>query len=194
VAKQTTEDVIRDLRAQATAAFPPDPGTPAAGPPNYGTDGRIGYLLKLSQAVENRVQYETGWIGQRMTWLVVSQSFLFGAFATASAQTQNELLIFLKWLIASVALVQVTFAYLAIRAAKCVGADLLRLRSVIDAGIQQQPGLDAWPILGLVRSGMSRGSIWQGSSASHVIPISLLLSWIAVLGALVFRWWVFGER
>jgi hypothetical protein len=180
------EDPLHDLRQQAAVAFPPEAPPPVSGLPNYGPDGRLAYLLKLSQAIESRIAYETGWIGQRMTWLVVSQSFLFGAFVSAAAHDTVRFLVFFKWLLALIGLVIATFAYLAIRAAKWVGSDLLTLRSLVDIAIQEQPGLATWPVLGLVRTGLSQGSVRQGSLASHVIPISLIAAWpIAAVIALI---------
>jgi hypothetical protein len=40
-------------------------------------------------AISSEIQHEDDLIGQRTTWLVMSQSFLFGAFATLIGQMNN---------------------------------------------------------------------------------------------------------
>jgi len=173
------DDAVTVAIERACALFPPPPNTGA----NPYTEPRVEYLLKLSQLIEGRIVFEASWIGQRMSWLIISQSFLFGAFATAAAHPEISLLTFAKWLIPVIAGIQVVFTYIAIVAAKEVGVELARMRGVVDAAIKGLlPGVrDGWTILGVERFGRASGTYWRGGLAGDVIPITLLVAWATLL-------------
>jgi len=44
------------------------------------------FLIAKLNAIASQIMHEDGLIGQRMTWLVMGQSFLFAAFASFIAQ------------------------------------------------------------------------------------------------------------
>lgn len=154
----------------------------------YGTKGRTEFILALSQHHEARVAFESGWISQRMTWLVISQSFLFSAFAV-STSTQNVLHVVLRWLIVVIALIQVINAHASIRAAKKINRRLAPLRGTLDAAIKglgcEIPALLQWTILGETRFGAIKDTFPEGGRASRFIPITLIAAWAILLAALV---------
>lgn len=146
---------------------------------------RIKYLIDASNLLNTKQSFEAGWVGQRMSWLVISQSFLFSAFATAS-QRDLAILIVLKWLVPVLGLVQATATRLSIQSASRVDSELYKTRSLLDVGLRlYAPGLHKLPPLGDVRSGRLYRSRGRGALSSRVIPSSLVFAWTLILIALV---------
>ena len=79
---------------------------------------KINFLFRLLDAHEKRIEFESGWIGHRITWLVGAQSFLFAAFAIAMDSENKTLGFALLWIVAVSALIQSLFAYISILGAK----------------------------------------------------------------------------
>lgn len=157
-------------------------------------------LCYLGELIESKVAHEISLIRHRMTWLVVSASFLFGAFAailTHSANaaaaatnavtsqpgvqvspTATRLLVLLPFL----GVLLVVFVLPSLWAARAVMRALSTPRASIEAKLQKLTSDLELPILG---SGKSRGKLWWTSTCGDVsllgVPVLLFLAWGAVL-------------
>lgn len=158
-------------------------------PPDADYDSpRLRYLIDASNLIVSRQSFEAGWVGQRMSWLVISQSFLFNAFAAAASQHTIAALILLKWLVPLIGLAQATATRISIAAATVVDGELYKTRSLLDVALRQHaPGMHRLPPLGDVRLGKISNSRRSGALASRVIPGTLMLAWILLLAMLVLR-------
>ena len=168
---------------------------PADGPYD---DARVKYLLTASSLLANKQSFEAGWVGQRMSWLVISQSFLFNAFAAAATQKTVPVLVFVKWLVPMIGFLQATSTQISIVAARRIDGELYKTRSVLDIGLRRFcPGMRQLPPLGNVRIGRAYQTRRLGALSSVVIPISLIAAWTMLLTMLVllhwrpryFAWW-----
>lgn len=152
-------------------------------------------LIQLSETLEKRIQFESSWIGQRMSWLVVSQSFLFTAFVNAASKTQifklkqtsesapgnaDYLVTIIPAIIMILGLIQAFSAFVSILSAKRVNAEQAVLRGKIDNWIKEECHpkalFDHWPLLG-----KKRWTYHFGAFASWMIPLSLIVAWILLL-------------
>jgi hypothetical protein len=158
-------------------------------------------LCYLGELIESKVAHEISLTGHRMTWLVVSESFLFGAFAavltysanavaaTANAvasqpgvqvsQTATTLLILLP----ALGMLLVLFVLPSLWAARAVMMELLTARASIETKLQDLTFKNL-PILG---SGESRGKLKWTSTCGDVsllgVPVLLFFAWGAVFYA-----------
>ena len=147
---------------------------------------RLRYLLDASNLMAAKQSFEAGWIGQRMSWLVVSQSFLFSAFAAAATQHTVAVLVFLKWLVPIMGWVQAVATYISILAAGRIDNELYKTRSILDLGLRQYaPGMRQLPPLGNVRIGRAYHTRIMGSLSSRLIPVTLIVAWTLLIIALV---------
>ena len=172
------ETLAQQQRLDSTAA-----SSPAA--PEYD------YWFKVASLVEAKLHYEAGWTAHRMMWLVVSQSFLFSAFATT---VQNGRPAFgwgapeswLVWVLPLLGLAHSTAASVSMRSSRKVDHAILVGRGRIEERLRHWPGLEHVPLLGYDnRTGPLRRTIMTGSMASRVIPVTLVLAWAVVLASLV---------
>ena len=146
---------------------------------------RTKYLIDATNLLANKQAFEAGWVGQRMSWLVISQSFLFSAFATA-AQRDLPILIVLKWIVPLLGLVQAVATQISIMSASAVDGELYKTRSLLDVGLRLfAPGMHKLPPLGDVRIGRMYHTRWRGALSSRVLPSTLVIAWTLLLIVLV---------
>jgi hypothetical protein len=157
-------------------------------------------LIELSETLEKRIQFESSWIGQRMNWLVISQSFLFTAFVSSASKTtiftvkntsenatdsERDLVLIIPAIITTLGLIQAFSAFVSILSAKSVNKKQAKLRGKIDNWIREKchPRVlfTSWPILG-----KNRLTYHFGAFASWMIPVSLIVAWGLLLAYLVF--------
>jgi len=142
---------------------------------------RVRYLIDASNLLSARQSFEAGWVGQRMSWLVISQSFLFSAFATAAGRPE-AILIVLKWIVPIMGWVQAMATRVSIVSASNVDSELYKTRSLLDIGLRlYAPGMSKLPPLGDVRAGRLYSSRFRGALSIRIIPSSLLLAWSILL-------------
>ena len=156
-----------------------------------GSGGGYDYWFKVASLVEAKLHYEAGWTAHRMMWLVVSQSFLFSAFATTVQNGRPAL----KWgapeswlvgVLPLLGLAHSSAALVSMRSSRKVDHALLVARGRIEERLRHLPGLEHLPLLGYDnRSGPLRRTIAMGSMASRVIPGSLICAWALMLLSLV---------
>lgn len=151
---------------------------------------RVQYLISASGLLASKQQFEAGWVGQRMSWLVISQSFLFNAFAAAAGRHEIAELVFLKWLVPVVGLTQAVATYLSILAASRVDGELYKTRSVLDLGLRLfAPGMRQLPPLGDIRIGRLYRTRQVGALASRLLPVTLICAWTLLVGVLILGHW-----
>ena len=163
---------------------PQDPSSPGGAAPD---PAAYDYWFKLASLVEAKLHYEGGWTAHRMMWLVVSQSFLFSAFATTVQNGRPQFRMdlpasWLAWLLPALGLIHSTAACLSMRSSRKVDHAILVGRGRIEEQLRALPGMEHVPLLGYDnRTGPLRNTIWMGSLASRTIPITLMLAWALVL-------------
>jgi hypothetical protein len=165
------------------------PGAPGAASPAPGVE--YDYWFKVASLVEAKLHYEAGWTAHRMMWLVVSQSFLFSAFATT---VQNGRPAFawgapaswLLWVLPALGLAQATAASVSMRSSRKCDHAILVARGRIEERLRALPGLADLPLLGYDnRTGPLRRTIFTGSMASRVIPVTLIVAWSLMLASVL---------
>jgi hypothetical protein len=134
---------------------------------------RLGEVLKA----------EFDLLAARMSWLVIAESFIFSAFATASASYRPDhpavsVLRYLVWVLPFVGMLLAVCVYVAIFAAQSAVRSLKRQRERMMAGLPPHLQID-------LISATSREE-WWGNVPPLVIPPVLFLIWV---GALV-AWWL----
>ncbi len=162
----------------------------------YGGKSRTEFILEIAKQHEARITLEAGWIGQRLTWLVMSQAFLFNAFASASAHEGEAIPKALVTLIPLLGFAQSAFAFRSIRAAQNVNRQLLVFREKLDLAIKnlgkQIRAFEYWEVLGEKRYGNRlRNTFYVGRWAQRAIPASLLIAWAfigLVMWAIAYDW------
>lgn len=163
--------------ARARPATPPGGGPPAAGGPPVLTEESCRFRLGRFDG-QIRIEFEL--IGHRMTWLVISQSFLFSAFATTLGladradgvgHATKALRLLLPWL----GMLAALLAGIAIAAAHAVIIRLKGRRDDLEQEAERAFGYD--------RLGVS-GSTWPhlfGNAASVLLPWVLVAVWAFLL-------------
>jgi hypothetical protein len=136
--------------------------------------GDVPHVLSQIARLGEGLKAEFDLIAGRMSWLVIAESFIFSAFATAIANYRPDHpaaggLRFLAWVLPFVGMVLSLTVYVAILAALS-SIDLLKSqRDRMMAGLPVQLRID-------LISAQSRQE-WWGNLPTHVIPPILLLVW-----------------
>jgi hypothetical protein len=136
--------------------------------------GDVPYVLAQIARLGEGLKAEFDLIAVRMTWLVISESFIFSAFATAVANYRPDHpavggLRFLLWVLPFVGMFLAVTVYLAILAALSAIDTLKGQRDRMMAGLPAQLRID----LIATRSRQQ----WWGNVPAHVLPPVLFLVW-----------------
>jgi hypothetical protein len=134
----------------------------------------IFYVLSQIARLGEGVKAEFDLIAGRMTWLMISESFIFSAFATAIANYRPDhpvvgTLRYLVWVLPFVGMLLAVTVYVAIVAALSAIDTLKRQRDRMMAGLPVQLRID-------LISAQSRQQ-WWGNLPAHVLPPTLFLVW-----------------
>lgn len=146
-----------------------------------------GHLLTQIGRVSDAVKAEFDLIGTRMTWLVVSQSFMFATFATAAANAGTRTgpyLPVLKYLVVATPLLGfavAAFVALAIKTAHAVAIDMKDQR---DALILQLPEALQIRLVSSRDYAHSRGNL-----PATWVPWFLAAFWVGAIVELPFPPW-----
>jgi hypothetical protein len=126
--------------------------------------------------LDSNIKAEFDLIGHRMTWLVISQSFLFSAFSLAAANpTGPHVLRILLWLLPSLGTVASITVYLAILAAHSVIRKVKKDRRPLEEVANKKFGLE------LDSCGDDRWEHVVGNVPSLLIPPAIIIAWIILL-------------
>jgi hypothetical protein len=139
-------------------------------------------LCSLGELIESKVGHEINLIDHRMTWLVVSESFLFGAFAAvvASLNPKIPLHAVLLWLLPVVGICVVVLVYPSLIAAHFVMADLIKARGVIECKLKDA-GFEYLPKVGGRATRDRRWTYLAGAVPMWFVPIVILAAWVIVV-------------
>jgi hypothetical protein len=141
------------------------------------------YALAQITRLHEGVKAEFDLIAGRMSWLVIAESFIFSAFATAIANYSpdhplSKELAYLLRVLPLVGMVLAVCVYVSILAAHSALASLKNQREHMVGRLPRGLRID-------LISAHSRVQ-WWGNLPTHVIPPVLFLIWA---GALVFCFW-----
>ena len=143
----------------------------------------VPYVLVQIARLGEVLKAEFDLLAARMSWLVIAESFIFSAFATAAANYRPDhpsvaVLRYLAWVLPFVGMFLAACVYVAIFAALSAVRTLKGQRDRMMAGLPPQLRID-------LISAHSRQE-WWGDVPALVIPPVLFLIWA---GALVVWWW-----
>ena len=136
--------------------------------------GDVPHVLSQIARLGEGLKAEFDLIAGRMSWLVIAESFIFSAFATAVANYRPDHpavggLRFLLWVLPFVGMFLAVTVYLAIVAALSAIDTLKGQRDRMMAGLPAQLRID-------LISARSRQQ-WWGNVPAHVLPPVLFLVW-----------------
>jgi hypothetical protein len=139
--------------------------------------GDIPHVLSQIARLGEGLKAKFDLIAGRMSWLVIAESFIFSAFATATASYRPDhplagVLRFLTWILPFVGMFMAACVYVAILAALSAVDTLKNQRDRMMAGLPSQLRID-------LISAHSREQLW-GNLPTHTIPPVLLLVWAVV--------------
>jgi len=125
-------------------------------------------------------------ISGRMSWLVIGESFIFSAFATAIANYRPDhpgglLLRYLVWVLPFVGMFLAVCVYIGILAAHSAVDVLKDQRDQMMARLPSQLRID-------LISAQSRRQ-WWGNLPTHAIPVVLFLVWALACALELIRGW-----
>lgn len=138
----------------------------------------IPYALMQIARLGEGVKSEFDLIANRLTWLVIAESFSFSAFALAISNShveQRQLareLFYLKWVTPILGMFLAGCVYIAVLAAHTAVNVLKRQRDSLISRLPKQLRID-------LISAQSRVQFW-GNLPTHIIPPILFLTWVGV--------------
>jgi hypothetical protein len=141
--------------------------------------------LALSQIARlgEGLKAEFDLIAGRMSWLVISESFIFSAFATAVANYRSDHpaiggLRFLAWVLPFVGMILAVCVYVAILAALSAIDSMKGQRDRMMANLPVQLRIDL--------ISMRSRQQWWGNVPAHVLPPALFLVWAVAYAFVLF--------
>jgi hypothetical protein len=138
--------------------------------------GDVPHVLSQIARLGEGLKAEFDLIAGRMSWLVIAESFIFSAFATATASYRPDhpaagVLRYLAWILPFVGMFMAACVYVALLAALSAVQTLKKQRDRMMAGLPSQLRID-------LISTDSRVQLW-GNLPTHSIPPVLFLVWAA---------------
>jgi len=150
------------------------------------TKDDIPALCSLGALVESKIAHEINLTGYRMTWMVVSESFLFSAFAVILGIAPSTMPTTARWLAVCLPFLGILLAFAvwpSLFAAGRVEHALLELRGSIDEELKRL-AFGNWVNLGLAsREPTLRYTISWGEIPRRYVPGLLILGWVVALVA-----------
>ena len=134
----------------------------------------VPHVLSQIARLGEGLKAEFDLIAGRMSWLVIAESFIFSAFATATASYRADhpllgVLRYLAWVLPIVGMFLAACVYVAILAALSAVDSLKNQRDRMMAGLPGQLRID------LISARSPKQ--WWGNLPAHVIPPVLFLVW-----------------
>jgi hypothetical protein len=144
--------------------------------------GDIPHALAQIARLAEGVKGELDLIAGRMTWLAISESFIFSAFATALAgyRPDHQLargLMYLLWVMPLTGMFLAVCVYVAILAAHSALASLKAQRDRMIEGLPSQLRIDLISAQNRVQ--------WWGNLPTHLIPVVFFFIWTGLLAMLL---------
>jgi hypothetical protein len=147
---------------------------------------KIQDLCCLGSLIETKISHEINLIGYRMAALVISESFLFGAFAVilASPGSSTDPTTTIMTLLLGLPVLGfflVLFAWPSLFAARRVMQALCRARGDVDKMLQKLTSKDVphLPNLGIeTREPSLKSTLWLGDLPLNAVPALLAVTWL----------------
>jgi hypothetical protein len=149
--------------------------------PNRQTADEISQLLTQLTRIGFAIDKELTLISERMSWLVISESFIFSAFTVAVANQERVVILgLLAWIMPLVGFLQALFVYPALLAAARTAKRLKQERGQFELKLPED--------LRLNLRASAREQV-LGDVPTYVIPVMLGLVWTAIIIALALVQW-----
>ena len=142
------------------------------------TPAETSHLLVQLQRLDGAIDKEFTLVSERMTWLVVSESFIFSAFAATVANYKPDhkmatALLFLLWALPFVGFLLAVLVYPAILAAHSAAFKLKNLRDTVD---------DRIPIdLKVAKISSKTNEHLIGNIPPYAIPPIFIIVWLVLI-------------
>ena len=138
-------------------------------------------LIQLGRLTD-AVRAELDLIGMRLTWLVISESFLFSAFAVSvptydSKANLSQVLLYILWTMPLVGMLFAGSVYVALLAALRAGNQLMEQRDQLMERLPEHLRIS-------LISSQSR-EYWWGNVPPRVIPPIIFLLWFGAFGCIL---------
>jgi hypothetical protein len=151
-----------------------DPNQPSMVHPPFAEVDLVHGLIQLGRLTD-AARAELDLIGMRLTWLVVSESFLFSAFCASvptfdSSRKLSGVLLYILWTMPLMGMLLAGGIYIAILAALSAGKHLIEQRD------QLMERLPEHLRIGLIS--LQNREYWWGNVPPRVIPPLLFLLWL----------------
>jgi len=149
---------------------------------NNQTPEETSHLLAQLQRIDGAIDKEFTLISERMTWLVVSESFIFSAFAVTVINYKSDhkmatILLLLVWILPIVGFLLALLVYPAIIAAHSATFKLKNLRDGLDGRIPVD--------LKVEKISSKSGQHIIGNIPPYAIPPIFILVWLMFIVALL---------
>jgi hypothetical protein len=140
--------------------------------------GDIPHVLSQIARLGEGLKAEFDLIAGRMSWLVIAESFIFSAFATATASYRPDhpvagVLRYLAWILPFIGMFMAVCVYVALLAAQSAVHTLKTQRDRMMAGLPKHLQID-------LIAARSRQQFW-GNLPTTTIPFVLFLVWAVAL-------------
>jgi hypothetical protein len=140
-------------------------------------------LKDAAALIETKIGHELNLIGQRMTWLVLSESFLFAAWINIGSSRFSAKQWLLYKVVWTIGFASAALALAATRAALLVGDALLEAREYVEdclRALALSHGDKLFPRLGPNRDGRTRWTHITGALPATFLPPLFMGAWLAI--------------
>ncbi len=149
-------------------------------------------LAELYGVIRSQIEHENDQVSQRVIWQILTQAFFFGAYASllnASKEAKNYLFeseqTLLLWLMPTAALFAGVLTYIGILSSL---KTIVYLRQLYEGHINSQAPRDPSSKLYPAIQGPPPLR-YSAMFSPAALPIVFTISWLVVLGRLLFAWW-----
>jgi hypothetical protein len=144
-------------------------------------DADVGHILTQLTRLGAAIDKELSLINERMTWLVISESFIFSGFTMAVGTHEKQTVLgLLVGILPLVGLLMALFVYPALLAAHNTANRLKGDRRRFELRLPENLRIDMLA---------SRRAHLFGSIPAFLIPLMLILVWITIIVSLVYMPW-----
>jgi uncharacterized integral membrane protein len=136
------------------------------------------HVLAQLARIDDAISKEFSLVSERMTWLVISESFIFAAFTSAVANYRPEhkmalSLLFLVWILPLVGFLFALLVYPAILAAHVAAFKLKTLREELEVKLPQE--------LQITLISSKNKEHFLGNIPPYAIPPIIILMWVVLV-------------
>ena len=144
-------------------------------------DERENDLKYVIERYDKQIDIELTLINARMTWLVISQSFLIGSFVSAASAASREVGLAIQLVVAFVGFMACNWVRMGINAALSMVARWKNERQEPLAELSKSIGMPLAAVSSVERAHH------DGNLAPAMIPRILMIAWVCFLGVWIYR-------